>query len=73
MNYVNKHLHTAKRVMQDIFGSYLTKDELNSICDASNDFYMNEIEAYERGIATVIGYVHPSDYLMLVEQKKEKP
>jgi len=47
-------------------------EELNSICDASNDFYMNEVEAYERGICTVIGYVHPSDYLMLVDQKKEK-
>lgn len=72
LNYVNKHLHTAKRVIQDIIGDYLTKEELNSICDASNDFYMNEIEAYERGIATVIGYVHPNDYLMLVEQKSNK-
>ena len=68
LNYVNKHLDTAKRVMKDIFGEYLSRDELNLITQASTDFYMNEMQALERGIATYVGYIHPDSYLIVQEQ-----
>ena len=67
LNYVNKHLDTAKRVMKDIFGKYLSRDEISLITEASTDFYMNEMQALERGIVTYVGFVHPDDYLLAQE------
>lgn len=71
MNFLSNHMSTVKRMIRDIFTGYLTEQELHEVCENGKDFYLNEIEQLERGIATSVGLVHPDGW-MTVEFLEEE-
>ena len=59
LGYLETHTKTVKRTLEDALSPFLSKEELTLILESSKNFYMNEIEAKERGIVHQVGYILP--------------